>query len=297
MSKLAKIFIIILSWNGKDDTLTCLASLSKINQDGIKAHIVVVDNGSSDGSARVIKKQFPQVILCQNKTNLGFGAGANQGAKFALDNGADFLLFLNNDTTVEKDFLIKLWEFCVACQKEVVSPYIYYHNSRQLWYCGGRVVWPIARIEPIKCSMRDNFYPAELLSACCLLVSKKAWQMVGEFDERYFFGLEDADWCLRAKQKGISLWVNPRSKIWHKVSASVGGKNSPLAIYYLLRNNLIFIKDYYPAYFALPYLYVLLLGAKIATKMPQVAIIKAIWWAWTDFFGGKSSSFRHDFNE
>lgn len=293
MSKLAKIFIIILNWNGKDDTLGCLTSLSKINQDGIEAHIVVVDNGSSDGSASIIKKKFPQVAIIYNATNLGFGAGANQGAKYAQANGADFLLFLNNDTVVDKDFLKKLWEFCVTCQKDVVSPYIYYHNSRKLWYCGGKVVWPIARIEPIKCTRRGNFYQAELLSACCMLVSKKAWETIGQFNEKYFFGLEDADWCLRAKEKGILLWVNPRSKIWHKVSASVGGKNSSLAIYYLLRNNLIFIKDHYPAYFAFPYLYVLILSIKITIKMPNIAILKAGWWAWSDFVNGQYQMFRH----
>lgn len=293
MSRLAKIFIIILNWNGKHDTLDCLKSLSKIDHDGIKTHIVVVDNGSSDGSSGIIKKQFPQVAIIDNKTNLGFGAGANQGAKYAQANGADFLLFLNNDTMVNEDFLVALWEFCETCQKDVVSPYIYYHNSHKLWYCGGRVIWPIARIEPIKCIERDDFYQAELLSACCMLVSKKAWETVGQFDEKYFFGLEDTDWCLRAKKKGIALWVNPKSKILHKVSASVGGKNSPPAIYYLLRNNLIFIKDHYPAYFVTPYLYVLILSIKIIIKMPNTAILKAGWWAWRDFLGGKLYMFGH----
>src|SRR5688572_13158338 len=96
------IFVILLNWNGKNDTLECLASLQKVTTPHF---IVVVDNGSTDDSVEAIKEAFPSVTLLQNETNLGYAGGNNRGISYALDKGATHLLILNNDTIVDPLFL------------------------------------------------------------------------------------------------------------------------------------------------------------------------------------------------
>lgn len=100
---LPKIFIIIVNWNGKQDTLTCLSSLHSLDYSNYQ--IVIVDNGSNDGSISAIKLQFPHHLLLENHTNLGFTGGNNVGIQYALNHKADFILLLNNDTKVSSDLL------------------------------------------------------------------------------------------------------------------------------------------------------------------------------------------------
>ena len=94
-----KVFIIILNWNGYQDTVECLQSVRRLTYPSCK--VIVVDNGSSDGSAAKLKEEFKEVFYIENKENLGFATGNNVGISYALENGADYILLLNNDTVVE----------------------------------------------------------------------------------------------------------------------------------------------------------------------------------------------------
>mgnify|MGYP001598031286 FL=1 len=100
---LPKVFIIIVNWNGKQDTLTCLSSLQSLDYSNY--HVIIVDNGSKDDSISAIKLQFPHHLLLENQTNLGFTGGNNVGIQYALNHKADFVLLLNNDTKVSPDLL------------------------------------------------------------------------------------------------------------------------------------------------------------------------------------------------
>src|SRR3990167_5910342 len=97
-----KIFVIILNWNGKEDTLACLESLEKVN---MPYSLIVVDNGSNDDSVLAIRNTYPDIILLENRKNLGYAEGNNVGIRWALKNGADYLLILNNDTIVDPNIL------------------------------------------------------------------------------------------------------------------------------------------------------------------------------------------------
>src|SRR5579864_6241610 len=103
--KLKHVGVIVLNWNGTGDTLNCLASLSGIKCNGLCLRIVVIDNGSAVDPGNEIKPNFPDIDYVRLNTNIGYAAGCNLGAKRALADGADFILFLNNDTTVSSDFL------------------------------------------------------------------------------------------------------------------------------------------------------------------------------------------------
>ena len=131
------VYIILVNWNGKRDTLECLESLRSISYSNFK--ILVVDNASNDGSVEAIRQQFQHVEVICNKENLRFAGGNNVGILHALKNSADYVLLLNNDTVVKKNFLSELINIAesdttigMTCSK------IYYYFDKQLlWFAGG----------------------------------------------------------------------------------------------------------------------------------------------------------------
>src|SRR3972149_12101418 len=98
-----KVAIIVLNWNGKNDTLECLASIDKMDYPSI--YVILVDNGSQDGSVAAIQRKFPEVMIVETKSNLGFAGGNNMGIRYALRNGAEYVLVLNNDTIVDPQLI------------------------------------------------------------------------------------------------------------------------------------------------------------------------------------------------
>jgi GT2 family glycosyltransferase len=221
---------VVLSWNGREDTLACLASL-----EAEPVTPLVVDNGSSDGSVEAVRERGVEVV--ENGRNLGFAAGMNVGIRLALERGAEHVLTLNNDVEVEPGFLAPL-----LVAGDVACPQILFGDGRTVWYAGAR--WdPRAGYHG-----RNTGYggppvsgaPYETDRACggALLASREAWERVGLFDESLFAYAEDTDWSLRARALGYRILVVPESVVRHKVSASSGGEGSPTSIYFTLRNSL-----------------------------------------------------------
>jgi GT2 family glycosyltransferase len=221
---------VVLSWNGREDTLACLASL-----EAEPVTPLVVDNGSSDGSVEAVRERGVEVV--ENGRNLGFAGGMNVGIRLALERGAAHVLTLNNDVEVEPGFLAPL-----LAAGDVACPQILFGDGRTVWYAGAR--WdPRAGyhgrntgygVPPVAGS------PYETDRACggALLASREAWERVGLFDESLFAYAEDTDWSLRARALGYRIRVVPASVVRHKVSASSGGEGSPTSIYFTLRNSL-----------------------------------------------------------
>lgn len=140
--KSPSVFIVTINWNGLEDTVECLESLHDLDYPNYK--IVVVDNGSKNKEADKILKQFPDVTLIKNKTNLGFTGGCNKGIERALKDGADYVLLLNNDTIVTKNFLNKLVKFYDStADAGVVSSLVLFNDKKTVWYSGVSVkTWP-----------------------------------------------------------------------------------------------------------------------------------------------------------
>lgn len=250
--QMPNVSIIILNWNGREDTIECLGSLSHL--DYPNHQVVVVDNGSDDDSAAAISAAFPEVVLIENQFNLGFSEGNNRGIEYALERGAEYLLILNNDTSIDdRDFLGRLVAFAEHNEGAgLVSPKILYYRSDRIWFAGGRVSYLSGFSRHIaKGKLDQDFaahkpYPVGYVSGCCMLASRRLLERIGLFDPVYFLYYEDTDLSFRAKRAGFTNYVVPTASIYHKKSSTAGirGENllSDRQAYYFSRNAVIFAR-------------------------------------------------------
>ena len=248
----AQVSVITLNWNNASDTIECIDSLTRA---GIPAcNIIVVDNGSRDHSAETIRQAHQDVTLLELSSNLGFAEGNNVGIQHALENGADFVLLLNNDTIVDSGLIpafLDAWQNLPS--PGFLGARIYYHGDRdRIWL--GMPQW-----NPATCRFdfegfnevddgRFGIEPIEVAYACgcALFVGANVIRDVGTMDPRFFCYFEEVDWCFRGREKGFSSHVVPRAKVWHKVSVSSGGKDTPAVRYYRTRNALLFARKHFP---------------------------------------------------
>lgn len=254
-----RVSIIILNWNGLEDTVECLESLRKItypNHD-----VIVVDNGSKGNDAQVLEERFGDYIhLIRNDRNYGYAGGNNIAIRYVLDNSSpDYFLLLNNDTIVGPDFLGQMIEVAESdASIGIVGPKVYYHNfPTRIQGAGGRVNMRTGQashigIKEIDAGQYDTQQQVDYVFGCCLLITKEAIQKVGLFDESYFSYWEETDYCFRAREAGYKVVYIPEAKIWHKAPLKLkvwdrspgGGKASGLYYYYMARNNFKFMRKY-----------------------------------------------------
>jgi len=247
MVKLPQVTIIVLNWNGLNDTLDCLESLDQLDYQSYEA--VVVDNGSGDGSVPVIREQFPGVTIIENGENLGYTGGNNVGLRYAMIQGADYALLLNNDTVVDPAFLRILMDTAEAeSSVGIAGPTIYYHERPDvIWSAGGAIDWQRGSTRMVGLDERDEGQfgqePREVdfVTGCALLVKRAVLERVGLLDERFFAYYEETEWCVRASQAGFKIMHVPLAYIWHKISPATQG-DSPLVHYYMTRNRLLFLR-------------------------------------------------------
>jgi Predicted glycosyltransferases len=242
-----KVSIILLNYNGAEDTLECVKSLEKINFENYS--IIIVDNQSTDNSYNIIKENLghKHVILSSGK-NGGFAYGNNIGIRYALEQGADYVLLLNNDTLVEPDFLQELVKAAEEDDKVgLVTGKILYESKRNLiWYGGGRINWERFYGEHFqgvddKTEVSRN---VTFATGCLMLVKREVFNAVGLLPEEYFMYYEDVDFCAGLQEKGYLIRYVPTSVIYHKVSASTGEEESAFAVEWNTRNRLKFIRKY-----------------------------------------------------
>ncbi len=223
-----RVFIVLVNWNGKDVTLDCLDSLSRISY--ANAKIVVVDNGSTDGSVQAIRSRFPAVDVLEMNRNLRFAGGTNAGIRYGLDHGAEMFLLLNNDTTVDRDFLSAMVG-CAASSPGIgmVAPKIYYHGDpTRIWFAGGSIsLWTGTMrhtgIREVDRGQYDTVRDIAYCTGCCILTTREVIEKVGMLDESYSIYAEDADWSMRVRRAGYRILFEPKAKVWHKLSVSAGG--------------------------------------------------------------------------
>ncbi len=257
------VFVVVLNWNSPALTSQCLASLRKATYPNVQ--IVVVDNGSVDGSIDDLGRAFPEAAFIRNETNRGFCGANNQGIRFSLEKGADYVLLLNNDTIVDPLFLDPLVEaleadprFGAACPKIYfeVKPTVIWSTGVNIhlgkwrrFFRGGRggnmasLVFEMRGYGMEDCGQFAKQERVSAATGCALLMRRAALEKVGLLDERFFLIHEDSDWCMRAADSGYGVVFVPQSLVWHKVSASIVPK-SPLSVYYTTRNTLLIIRKY-----------------------------------------------------
>jgi GT2 family glycosyltransferase len=260
-----KVSIIILNWNRKKDTVECLESISNLRFSDCELEIIVVDNHSKDGSQKAVEKAFKELekngFSCkqiENKENLGFAAGNNVGMRYALDNGADYLLILNNDTEVDKELINKLLMVAKKHPKAgAIAPKIYFAKGfefhdrykkselgKVIWFAGGDIDWDNVYgtnhgVDEVDKGQFNKTREIDFATGACMFLKSKALKEVGLFDEKFFMYLEDADLSQRLKKKGWKVLYTPKTKIWHKVAQS-SGIGSDLNDYFISRNRMLF---------------------------------------------------------
>jgi GT2 family glycosyltransferase len=228
MAKSVNIFV--LNWNGRDITLDCLASLEKVTYSN--ANVIVIDNGSTDDSVNSIKEKYPETDIIEFPTNLGFAGGNNAGFQ-STANKADYTIFLNNDTIVDPYFVEPLInELEIKSNTKQTAPKIYYADKPEtIWFAGGKVnLWTgfIRHIGIRKKDSHDYSKKREIdyATGCCICMRTQDFESIELFDQTFPMYAEDVDLSIRLKQKGGSIVFIPESKVWHKVSASLGGEFS-----------------------------------------------------------------------
>jgi GT2 family glycosyltransferase len=240
------VYFSILNWNQKDITLECLESLAQIDYPNYE--VVVVDNGSQDGEATTIQKQFPSVIVLENERNLGFAEGNNVAIRYALEQAADYVLLLNNDTVVDPQMLKRLIEVAESDdQIAIVGPKIYYFGEpRTIWSAGGILKPPgkpvMLGLDETDKGQHDTLRAVDWVTGCALLIKSSVVRRIGLIDARYFIYFEENDWCSRAKRAGFNILYVPEARMWHKIQPRHQAL-SPRHVYLMIRNRLLFLRN------------------------------------------------------
>lgn len=207
---------------------------------------IIVDNGSVDDSVATFRSQYPSIPVIETKANLGFAGGNNIGIEWALKNKAEWILLLNNDTTVDPDFLSAFMESAKEqpSAKILGAKILRYHTPNIIDHLGG--FWSSEKGEFVcpECGEEDHPYfemePVDYVCGAALLFHKSVPAAIGLLEPRYFLFWEESDFCTQAKHHGLEVWTAPKAKIYHKVSSSfTGGK--PQMHYFWWRSRLLWI--------------------------------------------------------
>lgn len=262
-----KVAIILINWNGYALTKACLESLKDLRYPHFQ--LILVDNGSEDGSGEKLKTEFPEIELLSSPDNIGFTGGNNLGIKWALDHFFDQVLLLNNDTVVEPDFLDPLVSFLEEnLDYGAVQPKIMLEADRdKLWNAGGgyfkglEMTWSIGTGQ-LDEGQFDQEKDTPWITGCAILVRSAVIRRVGMLDTRFFAYYEDVEWSFRIKKSGFKLRYLPQSKIYHVAGGSSRkiktkeGVVPPILHYYRTRNHLFLIRSHSnPVSFVLSLLY------------------------------------------
>ncbi len=243
-----RVVAIVLNYNGRQLTLDTLASLQRMDYPNWE--LLVVDNGSTDGSYEAVAATFPDVRQVRTEENLGAAGGLNLGIRAALERDCDYLLLLNNDIEVDPRLLTELVAVAesdptIGC----VGPKAYYHDDpRRLWSAGGviRFKESVTRERGMGRLDRGQFdrdQEVDYVNGCAMLVRRAAMEEVGPWDTIYHLAVEDADWCMRMKRLGYRCYYAHRARLWHRVSSTTG-VYKPGKTFHTGRSTAIFVRRY-----------------------------------------------------
>lgn len=281
-----KVSIILVNYNNYQDTIDCVNSLLSTNYKNIE--IIVVDNLSTNDSLPILKSEFENIKsihLIMSNQNLGFSGGNNLGIKYVLEKCTDYVLLLNNDTVVEKDFLDKVIQYYEKHNEIgiMTGKIKYFYDQSRIWYAGGDFNRLKARAQHIGSNSEDNgsFDKIKVITFACgcyMLIRAKVFNKVGLMPEEYFLYCEDVAYSLKIQSYGYKLVYFPESVIYHKVSASTGA-SSKMRQYYICRNGYYLIKKQYSGlkkYFAFLFYTYFMLKKIVYDKCSVSIIIKGL---------------------
>jgi hypothetical protein len=242
-----RVAVVVLNWNGGEETLACLASLERTQAP--RPVVILADNGSSDGSLERAVQSHPDLVVLRHGSNLGYAGGNNRALRHAFDVlQADWVCLLNSDVIVAPDTLSCLLDAAVATDAAAVGPCLLYKDRPEVvWSCGARIGPQLNVTQLIGHGQprRERVpHPVDYLPGACLMVSRAACERVGLLDESFFCYLEDADWCVRMREAGLAVIAVPGAVAWHGLSASTGGGYSAGRKYMTGVNSVHFLRKH-----------------------------------------------------
>jgi hypothetical protein len=240
-SSLPKVAIVVLNWNGRDDTIECLRSLEVL--DYSNQRVIVVDNSSSDGSVGALRRNCDNVELIENSTNLGFAEGNNVGIRRALLTDPAYVLLLNNDTVCSSDFLSRMIDFMEGNRDVgLCNPVQYSYNDRETILAAGGTLNFVGQSSLNAQGLKDmklgRPFETTYASGACLLIRGDLLRALGFLDGEMYFGAEDVDISLRFWIAGYRIVVVPDSIIFHKHSVSVSRMPNSWRVYFSVRSRI-----------------------------------------------------------
>jgi GT2 family glycosyltransferase len=247
---MASIFIIsiVLNFNRRSDTLECLGSLYK---NTYQHHaVIVLDNQSTDGSVQAIQADYPGVQIIPLTQNLGYAGNNNVGIQAALEQGADWIFVLNEDTILDPECIAEL----VAVGESnpsigIVGPMVYHHDEPEMIQSAGGALgryWNSIHLGQNErdCGQWPEPHPVEWISGCGIMLRRGLIEDVGMLDERFFYYWEETEWCLRARKAGWQILHVPKAKLWHK-GVQRNYHPNPSVTYFSTRNHLLMLAKHH----------------------------------------------------
>ena len=246
--------VIILNWNGGDYLMRCVDSVMKTDYPGDLLEVIIVDNGSIDGSARLAKKMYPQIKLIENGRNLGFCVGNNIGIKHS---SGDIVVLLNNDTIVDRNWIKEILKYAQDPRVGIIGCKLYFPGTKIIQSLGFRMRF-LGYWESIGAGQEDNgqfdkFGCVDYVSGAALAVKRKVLDKIGLLDPTFYAYYEDVDICYRARQAGYKV-VTSNAIVYHY--GSLSWNRLPIRKMYLVqRNGIQFILKHYPPKNLLRYIF------------------------------------------
>lgn len=248
--------IVILNYNGYEDTVECINSLLDIESEIYQ--IILVDNNSPDDSGILLNQKFKdiqRVTFIQSNDNKGYAAGNNIGIEYAISQGAKYVCVLNNDTVVPQNFLENLMEHVIENPNHIISPKILdykdFHNpnKREIKHINVNKLNFKRGIatEKIAIDTERTFVKANnlIFYGCCFIASSETFKKVGYLNEDYFLYFEEADYVARSKKFNIESYICLESYIYHKWGSSLKrNANLNFKYYYYIRSLFYFVQTY-----------------------------------------------------
>lgn len=251
------IYVILVNYKNASMTIDCITSIKQSSYDNY--HIVVIDNASNDGSYLKLVNEYcndSYITIIEARENNGFSAGNNIGIDYAIKNGADYIMLLNNDTVIDP-LMITLLHGKASPNTVTLPLMFYYSEPNKIWYAGGEIDYKKGLIKHWGQDSKDivkynKDKECSFMTGCCALISTNIINQVGLLDEHYFMYGEDVDYSIRLQKSGVKILYAPAAKLWHKVGGS--SVSSKLNIYYDTRNKLILMDKYnFPIYAKISY--------------------------------------------
>lgn len=250
-----KVLVLVLSYNGKallEDSVS-----SYLANDYANFEVVVIDNGSSDGTQAYVAQTFPQTKVIRLEKNQGYSGGFNAGLEYAFGPGqADYVLITNNDVKADPTIISALVDVAVQDPKiGYVTGKAYYFDQPNVLQSVGKypdpIKWNGEHIgnREIDTGHYDEVAERYFIDDIFMLVSKPLYQEVGGYDTNFFFQAEEYDWQARGKAAGYKIMYTPHAKLWHKESMTIGKKSAFKAFYDARNPMLVVLKHQSPDFF------------------------------------------------